>query len=432
MSLKQQSVSGVKWTTISTVFIAVSGVLRISILARFLEKTDFGLMALVVFVMGFMNLFMNMGLPTAILHRQNITDEEYSSVYWLNIGFSAFLYLLLLGLTPIIASIYNQEELNILLPLMGSGILLMALGGLFKTIEQKFLHFKFISLTEITGALISLLFAIFLAVKGYGVYTLVYSALLNYLILNTAFLIKGLRKVKVRFHFSFNETKPFLRIGSFQVGGQIINYFNRDIDILIIGKFFGAEILGGYSLAKQLVFRPAQIINPILTKVAAPVLARFQKDSSRLKENYLKLLNIVSTINIPAYFLIIILAEPIVIILYGKEYENIVTVVRILSVYMIFRAFGNPVGSLITATGKTELSLFWNAVMFVVLPIAVVIGAFFNIETIATLITISMAALFVPFWKYVINKMIEVSLFEYIKSLIPSTKVIKIIRNSKN
>ena len=93
--IKKGVVSGIKWTSLGTIIIAVVAILKLSILARFLDKADFGLMALVTFVMGFMNLFNDMGLTSAILHKQNITDKQYASLYWLNIGFSIILYILL-------------------------------------------------------------------------------------------------------------------------------------------------------------------------------------------------------------------------------------------------------------------------------------------------------------------------------------------------
>ena len=89
-------------------------------------------------------------------------------------------------------------------------------------------------------------------------------------------------------------------------------FFNRNFDILIIGKFFSQEILGGYSLAKQLVFRPSQVINPILTKVAAPALSKFQNDLELLKYNYLRLVNIVSSINFMIYLLLAVFSPFVV------------------------------------------------------------------------------------------------------------------------
>src|SRR5690606_13511924 len=119
MSIDKQVKTGVKWTTISTVVLAIVAILKISILTRFLGKSDFGLMALVTFVMGFMELFNDMGITSAILHKQGITKKQYSSLYWLNWIASIFMYLLLIAVTPLVATFYNQALLNTLIPIIG-------------------------------------------------------------------------------------------------------------------------------------------------------------------------------------------------------------------------------------------------------------------------------------------------------------------------
>ena len=419
MKVGKKVIGAVKWTTVSTATLALAGLLKLSILARFLDKEDFGLMALVMFVLGFMQLFMDMGLSTAILHKQNISKQEYSSLYWINFVFSIILYIIIIGLSKPIASFYNEPELIDLLPIMGFSLILAAIGRQFRTIEQKNLNFKLIALVTIFGSTFSLGLAIILAVKGYGVYALVYSALLQHVCTNTAFFIIGIRKLGLLFRFSITEAKPFLKIGMYHVGGQIINYVNRDLDILLVGKFYGAEILGGYSLAKQLVIRPFKIINPILTRVAAPMLAKVQKNIAQLRQDYLKLVNAVSSICIPVYLTLIALAPIVVDIFYGEGFRDIVILVRILSIYMIFRSISNAMGSLIVATGRTDLGFNWNLVTLVVLPTAVILGSQFSIEWVAISITLAMILLFIPSWWFLIRKMIDVKLSTYLYCTIP-------------
>ena len=422
MTIKKQAIQGVKWTTISTISLATAQLLKISVLARFLDKTDFGLMAIVVFVLNFTNLFVDMGLTSAILHKQNISKKEYASLYWINFLFSFFLFIVIWLITPFISAFYNEKELNTLIPLMALTLLFSAFGRQFKVIEQKELNFKFISLVDIITSVISLIFAIILAYYGYGIYSLVYSVILLQILANIAFLIQGIKRIGIKLHFVFAETKPFLKIGIYQVGGQIINYFNRDLDILIIGKFFGAEILGGYSLAKQLVFRPAQIINPILTKVAAPVLAKFQNNIEQLKANYLKLLNIISTVNFVIYLGVIVLAKYIVLILYGQGFNDIVILVQILSVYMYFRSLGNPVGSLVIATGRTDLEFYWNLFTLSIMPIIIYTASQFSVVIVTISISVAMVLLTIPAWYFMIRKMIRVGLREYLVNFVPNIK----------
>jgi len=420
MTIKQQAIQGVKWTTISTISLALTQLLKISILARFLEKTDFGLMAIVVFVLNFTNLFVDMGLTSAILHKQNISKNEYASLYWINFLFSLLLFGIIWLITPLISEFYNEKELNILIPLMALTLLFSAFGRQFKTIEQKELNFKFISLVDIAGSIISLVFAVWLAAENFDVYALVYSAILLQIITNIAFLWQGIKRIGIKLHFVFAETKPFLKIGIYQVGGQITNYFNRDLDILLIGKFFGTEILGGYSLAKQLVFRPFQIINPIFSNVSTPLFSKMQNNLKDLQLNYKKLLKLISSVNFIVYFLLIIFAKYIVVVLYGNPYESIVAYVQILSIYMFLRSIASIAGSLVVAMGRTDLDFYWNLVSLIIMPIAIYLASSFNIIILCWSLVILMILFYIPYWYLVVFKTIRLNLKSYFIASIPN------------
>lgn len=424
MSLKKAAFSGVKWTSFASMIVAFVQIGKISVLARILEKSDFGLMALVVFVLGVLSLFMDMGLSTAILHKQNITKSQFSSLFWLNVIFSIVLYVIIYFASDLIASYFGENELGVLLKIMGLAIIFSAIGRQHKTVAQKEFRFKEISVVESSTAIFVFFVALLLAYSDFGVYALVYSTLLQYLIINVYFFFRGIFKAKIGLYCSMREALPFLKIGGFQVGGQILNYFSRDIDILIVGKILGSEVLGGYSLAKQLVFRPIQILNPVLTKVASPLLAKVQKNLEHLSKNYLTLINFVSTINFSVYLFIIIFAEFVVTILYGSEFLNIVFPVRILCIYMMIRAIGNPVGSLVVATGRTDLEFYWNIIVLLVVPISVYFGAHWGINGVVLSILMFRALLFYPSWKFLIWKMLGVSFKNYCKALVPNYKFV--------
>jgi O-antigen/teichoic acid export membrane protein len=424
LSIKNKAILGTKWTTLSTIAIAITSIIKLSVLTRFLDKEDFGLMALVTVVLGFTSLFMDMGITTAILHVQNIKRKEYASLYWLNFGFSILLFLIIVVIAGPVSHFYAEPELKMLLYIMGLSLIVSAFGRQFKTIEQKKLNFKFISILDIASSIISLIVAIILAVKGFGVYALVYSALVQFAISNAVLFVVGIKKYGLLIHFKFIETERFLKIGMYQVGGQIINYFNRDLDTLLVGKLLGTEVLGGYSLAKQLVFRPAMLINPILSRVAAPSLALYQNDSNALKRNYLKLLNIISTLNLGAYVSVALFAPVIVTVLYGSDFDYITPIVQILCLYMYLRSTANPVGSLVVATGRTDLEFYWNVIALAIMPGLIYFGSFYGIYGIAWSLSIFMVIAIYPFWKFLITKMIKVTFSEYLRFFIPSYNLI--------
>ena len=222
----------------------------------------------------------------------------------------------------------------------------------------------------------------------------------------------------VLFWFRAKDLNKFLRIGLFQLGGQSANFFNRNLDVLIIGKFFSQEILGGYSLAKQLVFRPAQVINPILTKVAAPALAKFQNDLDLLKYNYLRLVNIVSSVNFMIYLLLAVFAPVVIEIFYGDGYNNIIILVRIFCIYMFFRSTLNPIGSLVVATGRTDIEFVWNIILLVFMPIVVYLGSTFGIVEVTIGLTLWITLLFLPSWYFLVRKMTGATLQEYIEAIV--------------
>lgn len=146
----------------------------------------------------------------------------------------------------------------------------------------------------------------------------------------------------------------------YQVGGQFVNYFNRDMDVLLIGKLFGPDILGGYSLARDLVRKPSAIILPIVNKVGAPLLAKVKEEKADIKKYFLRLTSILSVVTIYLFLGIVVLAPFIVEIVYGAKYSDIVILVQILSINMVLRIITGNIGNLVIATGRTDLDFKWN------------------------------------------------------------------------
>ena len=408
--IKDKTISGIKWTTVSTISNTLINIIKISLLARLLDKSDFGLMALVLFVLGFMNLFMDLGFTSAILHKQDISRNEYASLYWLNVGFSFVLFFLIWILSPVVAQFYNEPELQILIPLMGSTILITALGKQFRTIELKNLNFKNISLVDVLSGILGLFVSIGFALKNYGVYSLVYGYITVNASINLFFFIRGIVKIGLLFHFNITETRPFLKIGLYQVGGQIVNYFNRDLDLLIIGKLIGVEALGGYSLAKQLIQRPRQIIDPVFARVGNSVLPKFQSDNDKLRSFFKKIFISLGSINSLVYGLIIIFAEPLVMIFYGQEYNNISQYVQLFAFLIYLKSMGSMSGLLVITKGRTDLEFLWNLINLLIFPAAIFAGSRFSIEMIIIFMICTQIMLLIPGWSIFYKRLVQLPL----------------------
>lgn len=414
MNFRKAALSGVKWTTFGTIGRALFQLIQISILTRFLSKEAFGLIAMTLLVVQFSNLFVDMGLSSSILHRQNATKNEYSSIYWLNIFTALLFYFILIMIAPLVAKFYNEPDLVILISIMGINLLLMAVGQQHKTIMQKEFQFKAISIIEFISFFFGLISAVILAIYDFGVFSLVYSTLFASFLSNFLFLIQNSKLNPIGFHFRFSETRSFLKIGGFTMGSTVFDFFSRETDVLIIGKLLGSENLGVYSLSKQIVLKIYSIINPVILNVLSPLLSSMQTEKYRLKISFLMIVKYLSYINVPIYLFIILLSKEILSIVYGYEYSEYYHILSFLAFAYCLTSLSNPVGSLQIATGRTDLGFKWTIFRVIITPIVIFLGALVNIEIIAAFYAFLSLILIVPLWFIQLKPMVEIKLLEYI------------------
>ena len=159
MSLKEKTLSGVKWTTFSTVINAIIQLLQIGILARFLDVSDFGLLAIITLVIGFSNMFVDFGISSAIIHNQNITNNQLSTLYWLNVFFSLVIFTIIFFSAPFIADFYDDTRLTELIIYTSLTIIIQAFGKQFFVLFEKKLMFNLLSKIEMFGVFIGFLFS---------------------------------------------------------------------------------------------------------------------------------------------------------------------------------------------------------------------------------------------------------------------------------
>lgn len=418
--LKQDAVSGIKYSSVSTIVTAIAQFLRIVILTRFLDKIDFGLVAIVTLVLGFTNLFSDLGFSVALMHKQNVTRKEFSSIYWLNWGLNISLLLIILIITPVVANFYSEALLNNLIPLMGCELLFGSIGKLYAVQMQKEMNFKFISIRDVIGAVLSLFIAVLTAYYGFGVYSIVISTIASALIINLLNFVAGYKYYPILLHFSFQETKSFLKIGLYQTGAQIFDYLSAKMDVILIGKFFGTSDLGLYNLAKELVLKPVSIINSIINKVALPIFSKVQNDDITLKNSYCKVIKSLTFVTIPVLGLMFLCSKQLVTLFYGIKFLDASPLFAILVLWGLGIAIGNPSGSLAVAKGKTKISFYWTLVRLTISPIIVFITCMISIKAVAYGQDILAILFFYLFWKFVISKLVSISFKEYFALVWPT------------
>lgn len=361
LSLKKDVLSGIKWTTTSTIIVTIFQTAQMIILARLLTPSDFGLMAILMIIIGFSQAFMDMGISGAIIQRQNITNIQLSSLYWLNIFSGIILTTALILLSPVLSLIYNDSKIEFLLILLSPIFIIGSIGNQYRVLCQKALQFKLISMVEITSTFISFILALYLAYTGWGIYALIYAMLTQTLISNLLFLNFGLRHHHIpRLIYMHNELKGFYSFGFFQMGEKSINYISANLDKLLISAMVGLQAVGFYNMAWQLIIFPLSKINPIVNKIAFPVYSKIQHDQSSINKYYLLSIQTLSLIAIPISVFLMFYSTDIVLILFGEQWIRVSVIVTILACVGTMKVIGNPGGALILSLGYANVGFWWN------------------------------------------------------------------------
>lgn len=373
-SLKNQAVNSVKLTSISMLVTSVLQIAQLLILGRVLGPAVFGLIAMVQIVIQFSQLFLEMGITDAIIQKEKISKLELSSLYWFSIFVGIVLFLILLLAAPVIALLFNESSLTAMIQVVGISFLILPFGLQFQTLATKKLEFAQITKNEILATAVGVLLTIYLAAfTGLGAWSLVYGHIVTSLIRSVPWVISGCRNPETRpqLVFSWAAIKGFVSFGMYRLGSTSINYFTTKIDQVIIGVVLGSVALGYYSMAMNLIMQPVQKLNSMINRVAFPVFSKIQLDSSKLRRAYLLITNMLTSFNAPLLAGVVIVAPYAIPVLLGAEWSDSIIIIQILCLYGLFKALGNPSGSLFIAVGKVRWSFYWQLAQLAIIPIVV-------------------------------------------------------------
>ena len=218
---------------------------------------------------------------------------------------------------------------------------------------------------ESFAAVIGFCITVYFALNSYGVLAPVYGSLVASTVATTSFwvfLSKGWRPI---FRFSWADIKRHLNFGFSLVGNNLVNEFNRSLDTLLGGKYLSASALGFYSLPRQIVFQAQTLVNPVITRVAFPLIAKIQDEPKATKKVFLKMINMIASVNAPLYVALALFSEEIVTVFFGPNWAEVAKLLCFLAAWGFLRSIGNPAGSLLLGKGKASLALRWNLLMTV-------------------------------------------------------------------
>ena len=363
----------------------VSFVLRMAstmVLARLLTPSDYGLIGMVTVVVNFATMFKDAGLSMATVQKDNISHEQISTLFWINVLISIVLGVCVLVGSPLVAAFYGKPELTAVTAVFSISFIPSGLSIQHAALLRRHMRFGSLAVVQIAAQVISLAVAILLALYGWRYWALVGGSL------TTAF-----ATVVLTFFFcpwvpgrmrKGTGVRKMLKFGGHLTGFNFINYFSRNADSILIGRFIGADALGLYTKAYQLFMMPISQIRAPITNVAMPVLSSLKDQPERYVKYYQRLIDIMATLTIPLTLYCFVEAEFLIGLVLGAQWLGAVPVFRVLAVAGVLQSITSTAGLVQLSFGYSARYFKWGVVGAFVFVGSFIIGLPYGIVGVAT------------------------------------------------
>lgn len=416
-SLKDKTISGLKWSGIEKIFQQVFVFTVGILLARKLDVEDYGLVA-VLSIFSFMaNALQESGFTAALIRKKDANDDDYSTTFHFNTGVSVVLYLILFFCAPLISDFYEKPQLLWLSRFVFLSFLFNAIGAVQNTQLIKALNYKLNTKISIISIILSYSLALTLAYNNFGAWALAAQAV-SLAFFRTLFLWIG-NKWRPRFIFSVTSFKELFGFGSNLLLKSILDTITTRITPNIIGKSMGLHSAGIYDNGNRIYSTAFDFLNGTILNVAYPVLSKVE-DELRLKHIFRKMVRTSSFLIFPFFLGMFLVARPFVISLLEEKWIDAIGVVQLLAIGGIFIAFNSLFMHIIKIKGKPSFILITEIIYTGLIFIVLFLAIFFKWNVYAVVGGIVMSNFLGHTIIYFMTKnLIKYNIFEYLRDIFP-------------
>ncbi len=416
-SLKNKTIKGVSWSFVDN--IAGSGIMFLVgiILARILTPKEFGLIGIISIFIAVFNSIVDSGFSNALIRKNNATHIDYNTAFIFNLILSGALFLGLFFLAPFVGTFFKEPQLVPLTRAMSVIVLINAFALVQRTLLVKRVDFKTQTKISIIASITSGVIGIGMALKGFGVWSLVAQQISRQL-LNTVFLWifnKWLPKLE----FSIKSFKELFGFGWKLLVSGLIDTIWREIYQVVIGKVYAPSTLGQYTRAKQFSDIFSSNLSGVVQRVSYPVLSSIQDDNERLKQAYKKVIKSTMFMSFVLTLGLAAVAKPMVLVLIGEKWLPSVEFLQIIC----FSAMLYPLHAInlnmLQVKGRSDLFLILEIIKKTIAIGPILLGIFVNINAMlwGSVLT-SFFALYLN--AYYSGRDLNYSILEQVKDILPS------------
>lgn len=386
------------------------------VLARLLAPKDFGLVGMVTAFTGVLDIFRDFGLSAATVQRASVTDEQVSTLFWINVAFGVVLAMIMALMAPSIAAFYSEPRLLWVTVVLASGLILNAAGVQHSALLQREMRFTTLAVIDVISLIASAVVGITGAKIGYGYWSLV--AMTVTLPLTTTIgvcLATGWipgpprRRTGIRSMMRFG--------GTLTVTGLTV-YLANNLDKILLGRYCGVAALGLYGRAYQLINIPTSNLNSAAGEVAFSALSRLQHDPATRKNYFLKGFSLVLGLTLPITIACAFFANDMVIVLLGPQWQEAAPIFRLLAPTILVFAVANPLSWLLSASGLIARQMKMSLVIAPGMIVGYVIGLPFGPKGVACAYSIVMMLWVFPLIAWAVQGT-EISFWDVLRTACP-------------
>jgi len=381
--LKRKAVQSTAWLASNRLVTQIISWGVTLVLARLLAPDDYGLFAMAVAVITFLELFQEFGVGAAIVQRQNLTQHQLSTVFWTTLGASSLIAGAAALGAPVAARFYHEPRLLPIIQALSVTFLVNSLGTVPFNLLTKAIDFRRRFIAEALAVVVSSGLALFVAWRGFGVWALVAGTLGRAVTLNVAALL--LSRWLPRFEFAWNETKDLLRFGLRVAGGTAAQTLSNVANTAILGRLLGRQDLGYYSVADALGrSNPLhRLSTSIVTQLSLPIFSKLQDREDELRRYYIRINRYLAVIALPLQVGVAIVAVDLVTVFLSEKWLPVAPVLRLFSLGGIMSILPLASFPLLTARGQVTFAFRYQVVFAIIMVVVSYVGGRFGLLAVA-------------------------------------------------
>jgi O-antigen/teichoic acid export membrane protein len=376
-----QVIRSLLYSGVGTTVSKVLNVVALLVVLKLISTAAFGIASIVLALFTILRAATEMGLGKAIVQAQEITQREIHSLFWISLALAVGMYLALVAAAPLVAWFYGEPQVTALIRVFGLSIVLFPFYFVPKSRLKKEMRFGPIVFAENASLLASAVLMVTLAAYGYGAWSIILGELgvhVGRLVLFHVF-----RPYVPRFYFNWKEVKPRVSFGLYATGSRLLYNFYINSDYLIVGRVFGAEAVGIYTLAYRIISDPVNTLAGTINDVTYPAFAKLQNQLERLRTYFYTIARASLALIGLVLVIVAVYAGDLLVVGGYEKYLDAVPLIRVFALIGVLRCVSPIVPQLLNAVGRAQLNFYYSLSNSILMPIAFLVGAQISLAGVA-------------------------------------------------